>query len=137
MLRIAIAIFATVLTFCLMNLSGCAGLSHKMDAIHTLIGLGQNEKLKARAIKQETENFHKVKRYIIEGKIKKGITKEAASKKFGQPVVILSENSGQEWIYKPGQASWLEGEKIYLYFNESGMLEEWECVDLDCTPLAK
>jgi hypothetical protein len=120
-----------------MNLSGCSGLSHKIDAIHTLIGLGHNEKLKARAIKQETENFHNLKRYIIEEKIQKGITKEAASKKFGQPVVILSENRGQEWIYKPGQASWLGGEKIYLYFNESGTLEEWECVDLDCTPLAK
>ncbi|MFH1338665.1 MAG: hypothetical protein ABIH40_02315 [Candidatus Omnitrophota bacterium] len=129
--RAEICIFATVLISCFISFSGCA----KMSAVNTLIELSRNEKLKAREIKQETENFYNVKRYITEGKIQKGITKEAASGKFGEPAAILSRNGSQEWVYKPGRASWFEGEKIYLYFNEGGALEKWECVDSDCAAL--
>ena len=110
-------------------LSGCAGLASKRDTIKMLIALGRNDKLKQQALNQETKNFKRLKNYINNDKIKKGISAKSATKKFGEPVVVLSETKGERWAYKPSDANWIGGEKIYLFFNEVGKLFEWDCVD--------
>ena len=111
-------------------MSGCA----RLNTIHNLIRLGRNDKLKERAIRQESINFGKVKNYIISGKIQKGLSQKTSVRKFGQPTVILYRPEGQRWIYKPGQADWIGSEKIYLFFKNDGRLVNWDCVNLDCVP---
>ena len=94
-----------------------------------LIQLGRNDKLKQRALNQETKNFKRVKNYIDSNKIKMGISTKSAIKRFGEPVVVLSETEGERWAYKPSDADWIGGEKIYLIFDEESSLSDWECVD--------
>jgi len=108
---------------------GCAGLSQKKDTLKMLIQLGRNDKLKQRALNQETKNFKRVKNYIDSNKIKMGISTKSAIKRFGEPVVVLSETEGERWAYKPSDADWIGGEKIYLIFDEESSLSDWECVD--------
>ena len=112
-----------------MFISGCAGLGNNISAINNLIKLGRNDKLKQKALKQETANFQKVKMLIDNNKIKDGISAKSAIKKFGEPVVVLSTSKGEKWAYKPADADWIGGEKIYLFFNQEDSLVDWECIN--------
>jgi hypothetical protein len=111
------------------GICGCATSGINVGAVKTLAKLGQNDKLKQKALRQETANFNKLKNYIEDNKIKKGISEKQAIKKFGEPVVGFDELDFQSWIYKAAESSWFGGEKIYLYFDKKGKLTGWECVD--------
>ena len=124
--------YSFLITVCLLT-NGCA----RLNAIHTLAKLGRNERLKAKTIQQESMNFQRAKNYMLSGKIQTGISKNTIVRKLGRPVVILPEPDGESWAYKPGQVSWLEGEKIYLIFQKDGKLNYWDCVNLDCPPYEK
>lgn len=113
----------------IVSISGCANLRGNMNTIQTLIELGKSEKDKEKILKQETMNFEKVKKYINSNKIEKGISKDIAVKKFGEPVLIFSEPEAERWAYKAADASWLSGEKIYLFFDKDAKLVKWECVN--------
>lgn len=117
-----------------MVISGCANLGQRMEILSRLIELNKNEKYKTKAIRQETINFKRVKRYINQGKIEKGISKDMAISKFGEPVLIFTEAEGQGWVYKAGNTDWFKGEKIYLFFDQDDTLINWECIDMDYPP---
>lgn len=119
----------TYLIIALLITSGCVGLGGNVGALRLLVKLGQNDKLKQQTIKQETENFRKIKDYINSNKIEKGMSSELAVKKFGKPILVLSDSGAEKWSYKPSDADWIGGEKIYLFFNNEDKLFDWECVN--------
>ena len=118
----------------ILSLCGCTNMRHRLGTIKMLKGLSSNDKYKEKALKQETMNFEKAKKYINRGGQEKGISQKTAIKKFGRPVLILSEAEGEKWVYKPADAGWLGGEKIYLFFDRDRRLVNRECVDLHCPP---
>ena len=112
-----------------MGISGCVGTGANVSGLKMLVQLGRDNKLKQRALKQETKNFQSVKKYIDDNKIKKGISAKYAIKKFGEPVLVLSDSEGEKWAYKRSDVDWVGGEKIYLFFDKEGKLLDWECVN--------
>ena len=88
--------------------------------------LGKNDKLKQKALQQETQNFLKVKTYIDEEKMSGIASKEKALETFGEPVIVVGEDSREKWVYKRAEVSWFGGEKIYLFFDTQGNLTDWQ-----------
>lgn len=121
-----LSIFLIIITI---GITGCVGPGANTKALPMLIRLGRNDKSKEQAEKQETKNFRRLKNYIEKSKIKKGVSTKSAISKFGQPVALLSESKGERWAYKPSDANWFGGEKIYLFFDKNGNLVDWECVN--------
>ena len=119
----------TILITISIGIYGCVGSGANISGIRTLMKLGQNDKLKQRTLKLETRNFQRVKKYIVNNRIKTGISAKYAIKKFGEPVSVLSKPEGEKWAYKPSDADWIGGEKIYLFFDNEGSLLDWECVN--------
>ena len=118
--------FLIIISMCI---SGCVGLGSNISAIKNMIRLGRNDKLKQQALKQETANFETIKMHIENNKIKSGISAKSAINKFREPILILSETKGEKWAYKPADADWIGGEKIYLFFDQEDSLVDWECVN--------
>jgi hypothetical protein len=101
---------------------GCA----RLGGVKTLMSLGASDKLKEKASAQETKNFQRLKAGIENQTIAKDITEKQALKMFGKPVIVISQDAGAKWAYKPAQSDWFEGEKIYLFFNSQGRLTSWQ-----------
>ncbi len=118
-----------VISCILLGISGCAGLGSKINTLQMLHRLGRDDKLKQRALNRETANFQRLKNYIDSNRIKKGISVKSAIKKFGEPVLSFAEEEGERWVYKAADADWIDGEKIYLFFDKKGGLIGWECVN--------
>lgn len=119
------------------SLTGCANLGKKTSSMRNLIKLGQDAKAKEKTLQQETLNFQRVKTQIINNKITEGISRDTALKRFGEPILIFPQTEGERWIYKPSQAGWVGGEKIYLFFNINGDLLSWKCVNLNCRSISQ
>ncbi len=120
-IKFSIILMLSLLTY------GCSGFN--MSALKMLTRLNYNDKLKEQTLKQETANFEILREYVDNSGIEKGISTETVINKFGQPVVVLKESNKQKWIYKPANADWIGGEKIYLFFDKNGLLTDWECIN--------
>lgn len=118
------AIFTVLVPGILVFLSGCAHL----DDINKMMALKRSDDMKQYVLNQETASFEKVKKYMDSGKMEKGMGMQSVLKEFGEPLLIYYESPGAKWVYKPASASWFEGEKIYLFFDEEGKLVKWECI---------
>lgn len=102
----------------------------------TRIGLGRmmaiakNEGDLAQALNRETANYRKVKKAVDHDKLKKGQFASKIKDKYGEPVIILSEEKGnlEKWVYKPGRASFFDEKKVYLIFDSDERLVEWRSV---------
>ncbi|HEC69842.1 MAG TPA: hypothetical protein ENI31_06135 [Candidatus Omnitrophica bacterium] len=106
----------------LISFTGCVSLS----SLKPLIELGKSDKLKEKALKEETENFLRIKEAIEKEELKKGLSKEEFLKRYPAPVVIIPEDNQEKWVYKRGESSWFEGEKIYLFFDNQDKLVNYK-----------
>jgi len=81
-------------------------------------------------LKKETESYRKIKKAIDQEHIKENERGQVISEKFGAPSIKLVENDKihTRWVYKQGETSYFEGEKIYLFFNENNKLAGWEII---------
>jgi len=111
------------------GISGCTGA--KGAGISTLMEVGRSEAYKQKALKQETASFNRVKKYIGKNRIKKGISKKAAMRKFGKPVLMTPKEDYEKWVYKPSDSNWFGGEKIYLFFDKDNKLIRWQVVNAE------
>ena len=118
----------------MMGIAGCSAPVRQVSTLNMLAGLGRDDKLKQQAVDLETVNFKRVKRSIETGRIEPGISKRAAISRFGQPILVFSEEEPERWAYKPANAGWVGGEKIYLYFDAQGNLSKWEYIEADSKP---
>jgi len=104
-------------------LSGCLG--RQAGIAGTLLELRDSETRKNAVMAQETRNFERAKRILLETK-KNGevLTRDSCRRLFGEPSSELS--GGKSWGYKPETSDWFKGEKIFLYFDDKGSLARWE-----------
>jgi hypothetical protein len=96
--------------------------------VKALMGLGKSMGDMSEELKQETKKYRKVKKAIDHETLKVGESSSKVEKTFGEPVIILSNEREKiaKWIYKPGNVTFFEGEKIYLIFDENNKLTGWK-----------
>ena len=92
----------------------------------TLMAIGNNQKQMEKALKQETRIYEDVKEGVEDGKITEGVSQNYIIKKYGEPVVIITEEGMEKWLYKPGYATHFDNIKIYLLFDADGILQQIE-----------
>ncbi|MCM8830647.1 MAG: hypothetical protein NC918_00420 [Candidatus Omnitrophica bacterium] len=109
-----------VLSINILLIFGCG------SAIGTLIELGNNEKLKEKAVNLEAEKFERLKLYILKNKLKIGTSKKFVIEKIGSPNLEYLTEYGSKFIYFKGTP--LSDEKIYLFFDINGSLINFECI---------
>lgn len=117
-------VFFFIFIFLSVFFYGCASLKK----LQPLIDLGKNEKLKQEAYQEQSASFRRIKDYIDSDKIKEISSKEQALSTFGEPVITYFNGNQEKWVYKDSGSSWFEGGKIYLFFDNRGILSDWEAV---------
>jgi hypothetical protein len=81
-------------------------------------------------LKEETKSYESVKKAMDEGLLEKGMASSEVSSKYGEPVLVISDQDGKltRWVYKPSQATYFSGPKVYLFFDPDDGLQKWETV---------
>lgn len=124
---------AIKIIFFLMGLILIVPLNSFSEGIDTLQNLAKSQNEIQEVLKKETETFKAVKNAFDNGKIKIGQSKNEILVKYGEPVVVLEDSGGmrgaEKWIYKPSSSTYFEGIKIYLNFDENGILSDIEVLE--------
>ena len=96
------------------------------DGLDTLIEVGRGQAEIQKSYAGETRIYNDVKEAVEDGEIKKGQGADEIRRKYGEPVVNIPdmETGMDKWIYKPAKSSFFKGEKIYLFFDSTGVLAE-------------
>ncbi len=100
--------------------------------LKALIELSKTRGKMVKDLKDESKNYDKVKTAIESDSLKKGETVHDVRRRYGDPVIILSEDEvsgATRWVYKPYQSTYFKGEKAYLFFDGEGALTEWRLLD--------
>lgn len=108
--------FLVVTAFLAVSLiaSNCYG-----EGLSTLAAYGKVQEKMQKVLDSETKAFNAVKKGIENGSIKKGQAQDYIEKRYGKPVIAIPDKEYPEkWVYKPGYATWFDGIKIYLYFDQ-------------------
>ena len=103
-----------------------ASNAYSKGGLSTLMAIGNNQKQMEKALKQETKIYEAIKKGIEKDKIVEGVTQDFILKKYGEPVVVITEEGMAKWLYKPGYATHFDNIKIYLLFDADGMLQQIE-----------
>ncbi|MDD5633735.1 MAG: hypothetical protein PHW46_00470 [Candidatus Omnitrophica bacterium] len=95
-----------------------------------LMEIGEAHGNKIKELANETGNYKKIKTAVDRNELKKGESAESIIEKYGRSVVTVNENGAtiKRWVYKPGDASYFSGEKVYLFFDEKEALIDWRFV---------
>ncbi len=101
------------------------------EGLHELIEIGKSQADIQKSYEQETSAYYNVKNGIKLGDIKKGQTGKEIASRYGESVVNIREfDTGREkWIYKPAKSDFFHGEKIFLFFDKNGILDEIRVVN--------
>lgn len=99
--------------------------------LDALIKLSGDRSKMVREYNKETENYDELKKGINHGQLEKGESASSIRKRWGEPVISFLEENGQgeRWVYKPGEVSFFDDEKIYLFFDAQGTLINWQEVE--------
>ena len=99
--------------------------------VSSLMTLSKDMGQMNRQLKEETRNYEEVRSAICGRELKEGENASDIQRKYGSPVMVLSEKDGQisRWVYKSASDSYFEGEKAYLLFGDDGKLLRWELVE--------
>lgn len=98
--------------------------------LRTLMEVGKSQETIAKALKEETKNYNKVKKAIISGELKEGMPAEKVRKNYGEPVIEIydEKKNADKWLYIPATSTHFEGEKLYLFVDREGKLVGWQLV---------
>ena len=115
----------TLFVMFVLSLIGACGV-YAGEGLDNLIAIARNQGEIQREFAGRTKNYNAIKAAYDNGAISKGKAKEDIEKRYGGPDVIIDASAGkrEKWIYKPASASFFGGERIALYFNDSGGLDE-------------
>jgi hypothetical protein len=96
--------------------------------LNSLMTLSKDRGVMVRDLEGETKNYDKIARALEDDKLTQGQKAEDIIKRYGEPVVGLPYRSGEltRWVYKPYEATFFEGPKISLFFDDQGDLIRWE-----------
>ncbi len=91
-----------------------------------LMQLGRNMQDVKESYDQETKNYEAAAKALDKGVLVKGQSKAEIQKICGEPVIMLQEmGTGRgKWYYKRASESFFGGERIILFFDKSGSLDE-------------
>ena len=100
------------------------------DGLGALINYANSAGQMEKDSKKENANYEKASKAVNANELKKGMTTEEVIREIGDPVIkVPSPSSGKmKWVYKKGNASYFEGQKVYLFFNDKDILENWEFI---------
>jgi hypothetical protein len=99
--------------------------------IKALLTLSKDRGQMEKEYRVETDNYQKIRKAIECGRMEKGEASSEIRKRYGDPVVDFAEDDGKvyKWVYKPGNVTLLEKQKIYLFFDENEKLTNWQMME--------
>lgn len=102
------------------------------DGLGSLIEVSNSMDQAQKAYDAETAQFEGLKTALESGAIEKGMSRDDILKKYGKPQVSFREalSQRQKWVYKPGTSDYFTGMKIYMFFDDGGLLEEIQEIEL-------
>ena len=115
----------------LIYFSGCAG-PIKSERLGTLLELKKEDERLSQTLEQEAKNFDTLHKAIVTHEIIRGVSRDLIKNKAGEPVIIYPEKEGEKWVYKKAGGNWLKGPKIYLFFNSTGEVSDYQCLRVEC-----
>ena len=93
------------------------------EGLATLIAVGESQAAAEIEYRRETKSYNAVKKAIEKGRIKKGDTQKKIQALYGKPVIVVpGREYAEQWVYKPGHATFFNSAKIYLIFDSEGSL---------------
>lgn len=108
-------------------LSGCAKLAHLQELL-TLKGLSDNQAAQQKYVEKQDKRFEQLLEAVKANRMNEFSDQKAFLKAFGEPIFKKStDTSGQKWLYRY-TAKLFGSEKVYLYFDQSGKLLNYEHV---------
>ncbi|MDP2652990.1 MAG: lipoprotein [Candidatus Omnitrophota bacterium] len=111
-------------------LSGCAKLAHLQELL-TLKSYSEEKDAQTKFIESQDKKFEQLLAVVKSGRMGDYPDRKTAVKAFGVPVLARSvERAGQqqdECLYRYARG-YLNSDKVYLYFDSSDRLTEWEFV---------
>lgn len=98
----------------------------RAEGINSLVEVGKSMADINAAQQEETRSFDRVNAAVKSGAIRKGIAKESIRAQYGEPVISNEDaaTKREKWVYIPATSSFFEGEKIYLFFDNTGKVDE-------------
>ena len=112
----------------LLLLMGCAKLAH-IDELLTLQELSIDQDKQAKFVQEQDKKFESLLAAIQSDSFRRYTDQKSFLKDFGPPVTkqtITKENQLLEkWVYRYATKAF-NSEKVYVYFDQSGKLMEWE-----------
>lgn len=114
----------TALITAALILANCAAAS--AEGLDSLIEVGKSMADINAAMAEETKSFDRVKAAVESGDIKKGTPKDEIKKQYGEPVISNEDSATkrEKWAYMPATSTFFKGIRIYLYFDNTGALDE-------------
>jgi len=110
--------------------SGCAKLAH-LDELLTLKGLSDNQDMQVRYVEKQDKKFEQLADAVKNNQMDGFPDKKAILRAFGEPIFAKqSEEKSEVWLYRY-TTKLFGSQKIYLYFDASGKLIEWQHVQPD------
>ena len=108
--------------------SGCAKITHMQELLR-IKAYSDNKDQQEEYVQQQNKNFEKLLEVVKAEGLDQYATQKKISKAFGAPVfkrdVTLNEKESEMWLYRYS-TKYFGSEKVYLYFDERGKLEDWE-----------
>ena len=96
------------------------------EGLDSLVEVGRSMADISAAMDKETKAFNAVKAAVDNGDIKKGLSKAEIRSRYGEPVIANDDSATnrEKWAYKPADSSFFKGIRIYLFFDDKGILDE-------------
>lgn len=109
---------------------GCATLSH-LEELLTMKALSDNQTQQEEFVLKENERFEKLLDVIKGDRLGEYPNKESFLQAFGEPIFSKERKRQgkkvEEWLYRYA-ARLFDSDKVYLYFDESGKLVDFDYV---------
>ncbi len=109
---------------------GCAKLAHLQELL-TLKSMSDNRGEQEKFVDRQNESYKKVLTAYQNNTLNNYPDKKSILKNFGEPLLVRKVTRGGDhleyWLYRhPVKA--FKSDKVYLYFDSTGKLVEWEYV---------
>lgn len=101
------------------------------EGLDTLIELARSKANASKIAGEETDHFENIRKALESGSLEQGESKDTIKRRYGEPVVDFPKEKDKKetWVYKPGDASFFDGPKIYLFFDDAGKLDGTKTIE--------
>ena len=114
----------------LLTFQGCATVSHLQELL-TMQSLSDNQTHQEKFVQKENERFEKLLDAVKSNRLSEYPDQESFLQAFGEPIFSKERKREgkkvEEWLYRYA-ARLFDSDKVYLYFDESERLIDFEYV---------